>query len=190
MKKNELITSLKAHVADITETVQQNFLHLTDDNLNWKEGPSRWSILECCEHLNRYNNYYIPAIKSAIRSADGSHDQVISSTWIGKKSISMMHPDNRKKQLTFKKMNPANSALNRDVLNTFLREQSELLTLLNEAEAINVNEKKVPVEFFRLLKMTIAEGLEFIVVHEQRHIDQAKRIIPALSSLKAPVLSV
>jgi hypothetical protein len=189
MKKNEFINHLRASVINISEVVSGKLPLLTSEQLNWKAGKS-WSLLECIEHLNRYNNFYLAAIASAIKNARNSDIAEITSTWIGRKSINMMHPSNIKKQTTFKKMDPSNSNLDRSVLETFLNDQRKLLLLLSQAHAVDINAKKVPVEFFRLLKMTIAEGLAFVVVHEQRHVNQIQRLLLNISERKDPALSI
>jgi hypothetical protein len=141
--------------------------------LNWKEHPGQWSILECIEHLNRYNNYYLQEIESNFTRSNQRVDLELTSTWIGQKSIAMLSPLNRKKQKTFKRMNPANSSLNSDVFKQFISDQLRMKAIVEELMQIPVNAKVVRVEFFKLLKMTIAEALEFLIVHQQRHIIQA-----------------
>jgi hypothetical protein len=146
---------------------------LNTPQLNWKEDPGKWSILECVEHLNRYNSYYLQEIENNFTSSKQSVDAELISTWIGQKSIAMMHPQNSKKQKTFKKMNPANSSLGSDVFQKFMSDQQRMKTLLEELSKVDANAKAVRVEFFKLLKMTIAEALEFLIVHQQRHMMQA-----------------
>jgi hypothetical protein len=85
----------------------------------------------------------------------------------------MMSPLNQKKQKTFKKMNPANSSLDSNVFKKFISDQQRLKTLVEGLLQAEPNAKVVKVEFFKLLKMTIAETLEFLIVHEQRHLIQA-----------------
>jgi hypothetical protein len=171
-------TTLLQRLADQTTAIlietKADFSGVSQSVLNYRSGENEWSALECFEHLNRYNSYYLTAINNAIRKnqmpADGEE---IKTTWIGKKSIAMMHPSNRRKQKTFKKMDPANSNLTTAVLVQFEKDQQRILNLVERASRTNINAKAVPVEFFKLLKMTIAEALEFVIVHEQRHLIQA-----------------
>lgn len=73
-------------------------------------------------------------------------------------------------------MNPNNSNLGRATVEEFLQHQAELLHLLQCAGKANLHKKAVPVEFFKLLKMQIGEALEFVVLHEERHVQQALRV--------------
>ena len=63
----------------------------------------------------------------------------------------------------------------------FLAYQQELLTLLEKAKGKNINQRKVPVEFFKLMRMKIGDALAFVVTHEQRHILQAQAVLQKLA---------
>lgn len=189
MKKYDLIASLKENVIDISEIVENRFLPLTTEQLN-NSGLPGWSIAQCIEHLNRYNNFYLPEIVRAVDSSKEAGDHEITSTWIGRKSIAMMNPSNKKKQSTFKRMNPERNVFDKSVLTEFLDHQRDIMTILEKTQEVDVNDKKVSVEFFKLLKMTIAEAIRFVVIHEQRHIGQALRVLSTMEVNKAPVLAL
>ncbi|MDX5482675.1 MAG: DinB family protein [Hymenobacteraceae bacterium] len=158
-------------------TVISSFVPLALSALNHKPAPDSWSILECLEHLNRYSRYYNPALAKAIaNNSDGNYLQTISHSWLGKKSLDMVRPDNAKKNKTVKHMNPNNSQLGRQTLEEFLDHQTELLQLLDKAKGANLSKKAIPVEFFKLLKLRIGETLEFVVLHQERHVQQALRV--------------
>jgi len=65
MKSNDLLNKLHKDVLAIIGTAKE-FETLPESDLNWKEHPKKWSILECLEHLNRYSDYYHLEIKKAI----------------------------------------------------------------------------------------------------------------------------
>ena len=161
----------------LTETVATEFARLDLDTLNYKPSAESWSILECLEHLNRYSRYYNPALAKAIaQNSDGTFTESINYSWLGKKSLDMVRPQNAKKHKTVKHMNPNNSQLGRGTIDEFLKHQSELQQLLQNAKGTNLNKKAVPVEFFKLMKLRLGETLEFVVVHQERHIQQALRV--------------
>lgn len=159
----------------ITDLVNNDFLSLTESQLNFRTGKDQWSILECIEHLNRYYRFYNPEIQKAISIAQPkSSDVKVSSTWIGRLSIRMMHPDNKKKKKTFRHMNPIHVQLSAATTHEFLQHQRDFLLLLEQAGSVGLNAKLVRVEFMKLLRMNIAESLEFVVIHIKRHIFQAE----------------
>ena len=99
-----------------------------------------------------------------------------------------MHPDNIKKQKTFARMNPANSSVSTEVLEEFLKEQRGLLKVISLARHVNPNKGKVSVEFFKLLKLNIGDALQFLVVHQQRHIKQALAILSKVKNEKPTLI--
>jgi hypothetical protein len=109
---------------------------------------------------------------------------------MGKKFIAMMHPDNTKKHKTFSRMNPSHGSLKKEVIERFLRNQEELLDLLNEASKIDLNKASIPVEFLKILRMNFGDALQFVVVHEQRHIKQARRAVLNAETLLTPALKI
>ncbi|WP_230392342.1 DinB family protein [Pontibacter sp. FD36] len=159
------------------QTVVAAFVPLELSLLNFKPAPDSWSVLECLEHLNRYSRYYNPALAKAIATnSDDKPEQTISYSWLGKKSLDMVRPDNVKKSKTVRHMNPNNSQLGRQTLEEFLDHQTELLQLLNKAKNTNLNKKAIPVEFFKLMKLRIGETLEFVALHQERHLQQALNV--------------
>jgi len=185
-----LTQTLYHDVQIIRNSVELEFYQLSDNVLTFKPDATQWSILECFEHLNRYASYYLPVIEIAIEKAGRkSTDQLdIDYTWIGKYSIKSMHPSNVKRQKTFQHMDPAKSQLKRNVLDKFLANQTHLLQLLDKARFVDINKKRVPLEFFRLIKMNIGEAIEFVIVHEQRHLQQAKHVLEKHTQSQPPVL--
>jgi len=194
MKMDFYLKSLQSKVQLLAHETKNNFVTQPEELLNWKERPDAWSVLECFEHLNRYSEYYLPAIQKAIESGDfdltNEHREVTYS-WIGRLSIKMMSPENIKKQKTFKRMNPVFGASSRNVLGRFIRHQETLDKLIESAFEISVAKTTVPVEFFKLLKMNIGEAFEFIIVHEQRHLIQAiNTLAKAKSHFHEPALKI
>jgi len=182
MTNQTLITKLIKDVENIISIVDKQFKTLTTTQLNQKEHIDKWSILECLEHLNRYHAYYNDAIKQGLTLAKSTTvNKSYKNGWFGKMSIDMMSPTNAKKQKAIAKFNPVGSALTKETITKFLAYQQELLTLLEQAKRKNINQRKVPVEFFKLMKMKIGDALDFVITHEQRHILQAQTVLKNLS---------
>ncbi|MEM6316669.1 MAG: DinB family protein [Bacteroidota bacterium] len=178
MTKISLLNRLITDVENLALIVENEFKGLDTNDLNRKKSVDTWSALECFDHLNRYSAYYNKAIQRAIVAAKKTNeDSTFTNGWFGKLSINMMSPTNPKKQKTIARMNPAGSILGESVLTDFLAHQRELLNLLEQAKGVNINQRKVPVEFMNWMKMKIGDALTFVVVHQQRHLQQAQRAI-------------
>lgn len=55
---NELIEFVTQH-REFAQQLQQR----TDAELNYRQHPASWNVLECLEHLNLYGNFYLPEIE-------------------------------------------------------------------------------------------------------------------------------
>lgn len=172
------LADLQTAVADLRTTVQTHFVPLSPALLNQRPAPASWSILECVEHLNRYSRYYNPALAKALATlpsaASPAHGPV-GYTWLGQKSVALVQPSNFKKQTTLRHMNPLGSPLSHATLVEFDQHQANLLHLLAQAHTADLNRKAVPVEFIRFLRLRLGEALEFVVRHQERHVQQALR---------------
>jgi uncharacterized damage-inducible protein DinB len=182
---NYTLEQMSREVETIVQFVNLEVKKLPQEKLNQRPANGGWSLLECLEHLNRYSNYYNPALDKAIaKNMAANPNQEITLTWIGKKSVEMITPKNTKKHKTIKKMNPQGVMLNGAVVDEFLKNQQQLLVLLDKAKQADLGKKVVPVEFFKLLKMNIGETLLFMTLHEQRHFLQLHRIFAEVTANK------
>lgn len=178
MTAEALLNKLERDTKDLVDVTEQKYLALDDVLLNYKSDEITWSILECFEHLNRYSRYYNKAITQGLRKAatgDATHE--IKFSWLGGKFIDMMGPGNSKKQKTPRHMNPSNSALTVAAIHEYLDHQIQFRSLLLSASGKDITRKAIPVEFFRLLRISIADSLKFVVVHQQRHFLQLERLL-------------
>lgn len=183
MTTQKLLGRLQDDVRSITEYVRLEVQPANLHVLNQKPSADRWSALECIEHLNRYNLFYLDEIERALSRIDSAFkDEDVKYSWLGKKFIRMMDPSNVKQHKTLKHMNPVNSVLSKDTVEVFLAGQDRLAGLLQKAHSKNINAGKVRVEFLRLLKLTLPECIEFLVVHQQRHIKQVRATLTVSSS--------
>lgn len=157
--------------------------------LNTRPNAESWSMLQCIEHLNLYNQYYLAELQKDTGTSS-SQEITISYSWIGRKSIRMMDPSNTKKQKTFKHMQPPPTTFLIDVLEKFLATQTTLKKIIHDADEgrYALNKKSIRVEFFKLLKMYRGETLEFVLIHQLRHLQQARQIKSRLAGNPALIV--
>ncbi len=177
MTSTALLDNLTKDVTEMITRTKDQFIHLDDTTLSTSPGPGSWNMLQCFEHLNRYNRYYNALIEKKLATAPAAMaGEYVRSTWIGRKSLEAMHPGNRKKQKTLKHMNTGDLTAQRSAITEFLTHQEQLLNLLSSARAKSLNKVRIPIEFFRLLSMNLADAFQFVIAHQQRHFLQLDRI--------------
>ena len=176
MNARTFLHALHQRVQRLHATVSTDFAPLAAALLNFKPGPDHWSILECLEHLNRYSRFYNAQLSKALARPATDPPAEFRFSWLGRQSIETVRPENRKLHKTLGRMNPNHSQLDQATVREFLAHQAELLDLLTRAQQADLSRKAIPVEFFRLLKLSIGDALEFVVAHQERHVQQAERV--------------
>ena len=175
MNAGQLISSLEGYVRQHQDDVQ-GFQKLTDAQLNQKANPERWSLLECIEHLNRYGDYYLPAIEKALNQSSYPPSVNFRPGLMGNYFAKSMLPKEKlNKTKTFSNMNPINSALDRSVLQRFLDQQETMLRLLNRAKETNLTWVKVPISIARWIRFRLGDVFRVVIFHNIRHFEQAKQ---------------
>ena len=175
-ENNILIDELLAIAESATEKTRK-FRDLREDQLNFKEAPERWSILECIEHLNRYGDFYLPEIEKAILGAP-PRTSVFRSGAIGNWFANLMKVKNGRivKMKTPGDKNPVGSKLTKLTLDRFLKQQDMLKSLLNQARNVDLTRTKVPISLTKFIKLRLGDTFRFFTYHIERHVIQAERI--------------
>ncbi|HLP54921.1 MAG TPA: DinB family protein [Fluviicola sp.] len=172
-------------LADLTDRSKQalatisNYRSLDEASLNRKPHAGSWSKLECLEHLNLYGDFYLPEIERSILQAKRGFQPVFKSGVIGNYFAKLMQikPDGTvKKMKSPADKNPAHSDLSVTTVERFLKQQEQLLRLLEMAQKVDLKQSKTPISISKMIKLRLGDTLRFYVYHIERHILQAEKI--------------
>lgn len=177
-------TKSETLISELIETTRQNLNFAetlkakSNSQLNWKENPQSWSILECLEHLNLYGDFYLPEIEKTVTNAKSKSEAVFKSGLLGNYFAESMLPKEKLyKMKTFKDKNPLNSHLNSNTIDRFINQQIKMLDLLDSARTISLNKEKTAITLTRLIKLKIGDTFRFVINHNIRHIKQIENNI-------------
>ncbi|WP_292011176.1 DinB family protein [Chryseobacterium sp.] len=177
---SQLISDLKDIIQGQIQYVEM-LLQKSDGELNFRMTGESWSALECIKHLNLYGDFYIPEIGTRIRSSKTSPSTTFSPGWLGDYFAKSMLPKEKLNTMkTFKAMNPIHSKLDKEVLNEFIRQQQQLLSLLDKAKSINLEKTKTSISISKFVKLKLGDTLRFIIYHQIRHIEQVKKVLKSV----------
>ncbi len=142
--------------------------------LNWRENNHSWSILECLEHLNRYGDFYHPAIHKNIQLSITTPAPLFKPGIIGNYFVKMITADSKMK--TPKTMNPIHQELTAAVIAQFIQQQETMLSLLKQAASFDLNRVRTPISLTKWIRLKLGDTLRFVIYHNQRHLKQIERI--------------
>jgi hypothetical protein len=150
---------------------------LSIEQLNYRLESDSWSILECIEHLNLYGDFYIPEIKKRIDNSKSMAPKVFKSGLLGNYFAKLMLPKEKlNKMKTFADKNPFGSELAKTTIDRFIKQQEQLLDLLDKSKKIDLNKTKTGVSISKWIKLKLGDTFRVVIYHNERHIVQANRI--------------
>ena len=182
MQKLATAHDLQTRLSTILETVEQEFATLSDAQLRWKPAPDRWSIIECLQHLNLAERFYIRNIQHKVDTRGllqtTPADQLLKSDWVGKLMLYAVDPQVKLKLPApgMIRPRPATELIPAQVVGQFLELQTLLHTLLDKAVYLDWNQEKVMTLFGNWLNMQLGDAFRMLLAHTERHLKQAMRV--------------
>lgn len=183
--KQVFLNDLEQQVERHLQIAIGDFQNRSDNDLLRPASNGGWSIAQCLEHLNRYGQYYLPAIKKALsRNKPGSSDSQFKSGWFGNYFTRMMNPETGKRKIkAFKNYRPPQELDAYAVVATFIEQQEILLKYLELARQSDLNKIRIPISISRWIQLKLGDVFGFVVAHNERHVIQAKRVADVQQSL-------
>jgi len=160
-----------------TETLKSK----TTEELSKPAADGGWSAAQVLEHLNFYAAYYLPEIEKGMSSSNSNAKSFFKSGWLGNYFTNMMAPKAdgqvKSKMKSPKNAIPAKTLDGKKELETFITYQHQLLNVLEIAKKVNLNKLRIATSLSKLIKLKLGDTFRFIIAHEQRHIEQIKRVL-------------
>lgn len=167
--------------------VQQRFRPLSEQQLNRRPSPSRWSVGQCLEHLNIVGGHYLPEMRARLARAQARGTKPAATVrhgLMGPRLVAAMRAPidgaGGKPMTSPQRYAPTGNRLPRTVAEVFSRQLDEMLRLVLLARQVNANAVRIPNPLFPLLRLRLPDTLEFLLAHIHRHIRQAEAVLAGL----------
>ena len=164
----------------IAQEVKNTFGHLHAEQLNWKPEPEKWSVGQCIDHLIVTNTTYFPTLKSiADRRKETTFWEKVPYLpgFFGKALIKSFQPDAQSKLQSPKAFKPAMSIIPADIIDHFANHQQELIELIKQTEGVDHQRVIITSPASKFVTYSLRDAFNIILVHERRHLEQAKGVI-------------
>jgi hypothetical protein len=176
IKQKILLHQLEEKTEAHLEEAIRLFQNLNEEVLLRPSKTGGWSMAQCLEHLNSYGYYYLPRIEKGLDENKKTAKEFFKSSWLGTYFIRIMDPKTGKsKYKAFKDHQPPAAPDARAVIAEFIRQQEILLLLLRRAQTADLNTIRIPVSIMKWLRLKLGDVFQFIIAHNERHLQQAKR---------------
>ena len=180
VNKHQLLDHLEASVERHLHLAIYHFQNQPVEVLLAPSVTGGWSMAQCLEHLNRYGDFYLPAMMRALdRRAGRADNPTFTGTWFGNYFTRMMQPDTgRRKIKAMKAYAPPPQLDGYAVVAEFIHQQETLLGLLRRARQADLTATRVPLSIAPFFRLRLGDVFGFVIAHDERHVQQALRHIP------------
>ncbi len=178
----ELSPELKSILADLDsadERARRIVGEVSDAQANWQPRKSAWSIAQCLDHLSRTNAAYATALRTALSDAKPvgyGFSGPIAPGWFSRWFIGSLEPPPKKKMRSPKTIIPALHANKDDVLQSFLRSQNDVRSVVHQGASYDLNRLRFRNPFVGAVRFTVGAGLLVVAAHDRRHLWQAEQV--------------
>jgi hypothetical protein len=168
------VTGELMQVADEATTV---FGELSINQLNWKPSEKAWSIAQCLDHLITTHSLYFPLLERL------GKDVVSETVWERISPFSgffgrSMSPDNPKKMKTTARAQPSASEIDGGIRKRFFDHQHQMIEHWGGLPAdFDPAKTIISSPLLGLATYSLDDCFMILVVHGQRHLLQAKRVM-------------
>ena len=161
------------------ERVLKTFSHLSENQLNWKPHPECWSVGECLSHLVNSNSLYLDKIENILDSfpTGSEKDFAYIQSFLGKLIAKGVDPSNLKKAKTFKVFFPDKSEVRENIIDEYVKSSEKLIELAGKMQHLDLKKIKLSSPVNLLIKLNLGDPLIIIPKHDERHLNQAKRVM-------------
>lgn len=178
---------MSTHIAEaigelekVTADVRSTFADLSVGQLNWKPDVTRWSVAQCLDHLIVTNQFYFPIFESVRQGRKPTFWERHSplSGFFGRFLIKALSPDYKRKAKTSSKSQPSLGEIDPGIIDRFAQHQCRLIQEFQALAGsdVDLSDSIITSPLGSLVTYSIDHAVSILVVHEQRHVLQAKRV--------------
>ncbi|MBL8151131.1 MAG: DinB family protein [Blastocatellia bacterium] len=183
MTKKRYFASLEevVHSAEeVGKEIEKMLEHLSTAQLNWKPNSDEWSVGQCIDHIIKVNSPYFPIVKNILA---GKYQKnflqsipFLPGFW-GNLIINAVKPETAAKVKARPNFVPTESSITADIVKTFQQHQNQLLSLMKKSSSLPLESIIVTSPVAGFVTYDLYDAYSIITAHEQRHFQQAKRVI-------------
>jgi hypothetical protein len=177
-----LIAELETYqdqLLSIRQDAQGLMSGVSDAQFNWRPAPSRWSMGECFQHLNRCAaKLFVPGIDSAIataRSKDFRNPGPFVYPALQRMFLRTSEPPPRMRFKAPALVRPAQATPLAVVRQEFLEWQDQIAERIKQADGLDLLRARARSPL-RVWKWSLGTFFAVTLAHERRHIWQAREV--------------
>jgi len=183
------LSTLLAGGRQVADETHRAFRQLSAEQINWKPSEDEWSIGQCFDHLIISNRPFLTIIEE-IRAGERRRrirERIpLLPPFFGRLLIRSLRADSGRKLKARPAFSPASSRISTGIIASFIEQQRELLQLMEATRRLDLDSVTITSPVARFVTYSLMDAYRIIVVHEQNHFVQARRVMDAPGFPGAP----
>ena len=152
---------------------------LTDEQINWRPAPNRWSIGECFSHLNTAAKIAMRGFDEAIANARArglTSNGPFAYPLLERFFIQTIEPPPKFRVRAPSVLAPVREVKAADVLREFFEWQDQAARRMREADGLDLRRARTRSPAVSWLRYSLGTGFVIFLAHERRHLWQARQV--------------
>jgi hypothetical protein len=181
---NALMRDWKKRIDEVTAAIAELHESSTEEQRAWKPRADVWSFDEVLEHVMAVNDSFVPVIRNL---EAGTYRPIFVTRFrryarfVGSLILKSLEPENTSKTKTVRGWEPCSREPRSDLMQLFAIHQSKLKDLITISEPHLQRDIVISSPENRYITYTLRSAFDIIVLHEQRHLLQARRVLQQLN---------
>ena len=176
------LSAVVAEARLVADETRRAFGKLSARQINWKPREGEWSIGQCFDHLTIANRPYFPIVEEIRQSRKRwrLRERIpLLPALFAKMIIKTLQPDSGRKVKARPQFLPSRSAIDPGIIGVFLDQQERLVKEMEATRALDLERITITSPILSLITYSLMDAYRIIVVHEQNHFAQARRVLEA-----------
>lgn len=158
--------------------VQHEFIHLDEKQFHYKVHLSHCSISQIIQHILSTNRRLISSIELAIPVAHSTvqpeeyNPGYLRKYILNRKGFVSCNPNRIPGQ-----DDDFRNLTTRILISKIIGQQNRIKELITLCKSLDMNRRVVPFRFFGLIKLSIAETIDYLILHQKSHFVMARHIL-------------
>lgn len=180
LQSTNLLETIVAGAEENSKAARELVSGLSNEQLNWKPAPEKWSIAQCLDHLavtsQKFDGYFSDALVRGRKKWPVSTGPAYRPSFMGGWLVKQVSPETGRNLPAPKVFRPAESSSIDQPLEKFLKQQERFIEFVRETGGVDYNRTKLRSPVTPLMRYSLADAFVITVVHGQRHLAQARRV--------------
>lgn len=147
------------------------------EQFNFQPAPDQWSVGQCIEHLNVSMRIYLdvmePVIEVADRRTDAPYDR---GPFMGRVLLCALRTPGMRYPAPAR-FRPGSGNLDPDsVCEDFDQQAIRMQQAIKRCDGLTLSNIEMPWPVLRLVKISLEQAFELLILHTDRHLKQAERL--------------